>query len=119
MATKKDLLTERTQLERKINSGKISGKAKIQKARKKMASLKFRATHLNVSVRKTKAGKPTFPKKAKAKSLTADPAQGILPGFSEMVAPKAAELARELVFEALRKAIGEELEKVVTKLKVV
>ncbi len=57
--------------------------------------------------------------KRKAKSTTADPAQGILPGFSEMVAPKAAEMAREIVFKALQKAIGEEMEKVVAKLKVV
>lgn len=83
------------------------GKQKAPAAKKQSPKKKSKAV----------SGKPTW--NTGAKATVEMPAQGVLPGFSEMVAPKAAEMAREIVFQALRKAISEEMEKVVTKLKVV
>lgn len=46
------------------------------------------------------------------KSTTSDPMQGLLPGFTDMVAPRIDEVARDLVFNALQKAVGQEVSKV-------
>ncbi len=120
MATKKELLERAGKLERKIKSGKLNGK-KLRSAKSYMYQLRSKANGAAKKTKKTKAGKPTWTKSksAKAKANGADPMQGILPGFTDLVAPRASEIARELVFNALRKAIAEEVEQVVRKLKVV
>lgn len=69
------------------------------KALKIAAGLRHKANHMP-------AGKKQKKVKAKArKSLTADPNQGLLPGFTDLISPKAEELARDLVFKALQARI--------------
>lgn len=98
----------------KILGTKFS-KSEIEKHNDKARA--YRRSHAKKNAPKI-TGKPTFTSK-KIKSTTTIAEQGLLPGFAEMIAPQAAELARDLVFKALQKAIGEEMVKVVAKLKVV
>ena len=88
MATnKKDLLTQMTALQKKVDSGKIKGKKSVFKARKKIASLKFRAKKVSNS------GIPLITIKAKRKTKVAKKApkhqfvqeQGFIPGFLKMM----------------------------------
>jgi hypothetical protein len=106
-ATKQDLLAQAEKIKKQIDSGKISGKATLKKAKYKMYNLRYRAGQISkkskaASEPKAKEVKAVKTKKVKASKL-ANPDQGILPGFlSQMNMVRIEELVAEKVFSAIK-----------------
>ncbi len=108
---KKTLLAKADKLERALP--KLTGKKKMR-AKNLMYSLRHRAKLRDESPTKIKVAKMRKPK-----VRVVDPNQGVLPGFTDLVTPQISELARDIVFKALRKSMENAVDEVVRKLKVV
>ncbi len=99
MATKKLMLAEAAKIEKGL--GKLKGK-KWKTQRNRMYNLRTRVRLLD--------GKKAKPKASRKKAKHIDPMQGLLPGFIEQMQPTVAEIARTIVFEALRKGIQDNID---------
>ncbi len=112
--SKKEMLSEAAKLERKINGGKLTAKAK-KKAQQRMYSLRYLANKSDKPKAKPKSkanGKPTWTnarilgKARKLKQPEFSSKQGILPGFlSETLNARIEELVAEKIFQALQRGV--------------
>ncbi len=98
-----------------LNRKQIKDKAeKVTNAANKLKGAKrLKALKIAASLRYMAKDSPSRKKTKNAvKSLTSDPKQGILPGFTNMMKnPQVAELARDLLFQALSQSLTSEVEK--------
>lgn len=100
MYTKQELLKIAADLTKKIESGKLKGKA-LHKAKKRAYWAKWRAGEVGQRYVK---GSNAKPRKSKAKAFNKD--QGILPGFlSQLNTVRIEELVAERMFNALAEGL--------------
>jgi hypothetical protein len=95
------MLTLANKLERGVED---LSNAKRKKMGKRIAAIRFYAKSKSKSPKK---------KKNKVSKTVKNPAQGLLPGFTDIVIPNVDELARDLVFKALRAQLDVEIENVI------
>ena len=97
--SKEKLLATAAQIEKLIESGKITGKAALKKARYKMYNCRYRANKASKASPKVKA-EPKAKRGVKAKF---DANQGFLPNFlKQMDLVRVEELVAQKVFDAIK-----------------
>ena len=113
--TAAELLKESAQIKKDLASGKIKGKAKIQKATTRMYALNYYAKKKETKALKS-IGASKKVKQAKLKARKVDPNQMVLPGFlGQMDTVKIQELFQERLAKAIDARISIEVDEVLSK----